>query len=140
MNKLIALVVVLLIVIFLFVYVSSQKSLTLFSISPNQTVTGTPTPHIQNANEKNTIVNLKIEKKKITDGPVALQVTQGAMVILRITSDENGIFDFLGYDQHVQLVKNGTVTLSFLASKTGHFEYDLSGEKIILGAIDVYPQ
>jgi hypothetical protein len=140
MNKLIALAVVLLIVIFLFVYVSSQKSLTLFSISSNANTTPKPTPNVQNANEKNTLVQLTIQNKKIIDGPTALQVTQGAMVILRISSDADGMLDFPGYDQHVQLVKNVTVTLSFLASKIGHFEYRLVNTKPVLGAIDVYPQ
>lgn len=139
MNKLIALTVVLLIIIFLFVYISSQKSLTLFSVSSHSGST-TPTPKIQNSTVKNTIVNLGITKKKLTGGPGALQVTQGAMVILRITSDETGMFDLPGYDQHVPLLRNETVTLSFLASRTGHFEYDLSDNKITLGAIDVYPQ
>lgn len=134
MNKLIVLTLVLLLVIFLFIYVNSQKTATLFNFGTS------PSPKPIATEVKNTIVNLVIKNKKLIDGPQALQVTQGQMVILKIAADQNGVFYFQGYNKNVYLEKGKIVVLSFLANMTGHYEYELEDSKTVLGAIDVYPQ
>lgn len=97
-----------------------------------------PTPYPTSVQIKNETVNLVIKNKKIVNGPSALQVTQGQMVIFKINADQNGTFYFHGFNKRVVLQKDQTVILSFLATMTGHFEYELENTKTILGAIDVY--
>lgn len=140
MNKLIGLTVVLLIIFGVFIYMSSQKS-QIFGISssPTQQVAGAQTTSESNM-DTNVIVNVIIKNKKITSSNASFKVTEGQMVVLKITSDQNGELHLHGYNKKVNLLKDKTVVLSFLATITGHFEYELEDSKTVLGAVDVYPR
>jgi hypothetical protein len=82
---------------------------------------------------------LKIEDRKLVEGPSTLTVRQGDSVVIKITSDEDEEFHLHGYDRSVDLVPGEEVALSFVADASGHFPYELEHNKVEIGALDVLP-
>ena len=82
---------------------------------------------------------LRIEDKKIVGGNSTLTVKQGDTVVLNITSDELEEFHIHGYDQSAELEPGVEATLTYTASASGRFPFELEKSKTELGAIEVLP-
>lgn len=85
---------------------------------------------------------LVIADGKITEGPQILAVTHGDIVEITITNttDDAEEIHVHGYNHSVELVKDTPATLSFMATASGRFPFELEKQKIDLGAIEVTPQ
>ena len=82
---------------------------------------------------------LVVKDNKLASGPETLQVTQGAMVMIHITSDAAEKLHLHGYDMSVELGKNAPATLTLIAGQSGRFTYELENSKTEIGALEVQP-
>ena len=69
-----------------------------------------------------------------------IQVEQGVMVTLYITSDREDEFHPHGYNLKTALKPPTRATLQFQADKAGRFEFELHQSHTELGALEVYPR
>lgn len=83
---------------------------------------------------------LVVRNGKLVGGQETLTVTQGDMVVIKITIDHNNEFHLHGYDKSVDLKKDKQGELSFTADTSGRFPYELHEGKIELGALEVQPK
>jgi len=89
------------------------------------------------------VFDLTIKRGRIVEGPEVIKVAEGEEVRLDFTSDAPGEVHLHGYDLHVALQPNATVSLSFVAKLTGRFGFELhksSSAHGDLGAVEVYPR
>lgn len=86
------------------------------------------------------IFNLNVSGGKIIIGQSVLRVNDGDSVSIRIISDTPDELHLHGYDLHLNLEKGVEATLSFVASTTGRFEFELEKAKIELGVLEVLPR
>lgn len=84
--------------------------------------------------------DILIKGKKIASGSDTLKVTEGDDVVFRITNDENEELHLHGYDISVDLEKDKPAELSFTATITGRFSYELEKSKTDIGALEVSPK
>ena len=82
---------------------------------------------------------LTVQNKKITSGPETITVKQGDTVAITVTADEDEEFHVHGYDRSVDLEKGVPATLSFEASASGRFMFELEESKAEIGALEVLP-
>ncbi len=86
------------------------------------------------------IFDLVIKNKKLVTGPDTLKVTEGDEVTINITSDEAEEFHLHGYDKSVDLEASKEAQLTFSASLTGRFPFELEKSKTEIGALEVSPK
>ncbi|MES2684933.1 MAG: hypothetical protein V4650_15540 [Pseudomonadota bacterium] len=77
---------------------------------------------------------------KLASGPAVISVTQGTPVTLRITTDHADELHLHGYDLTLKLPKGQAAELSFVADRSGRFEYELHHAHLDLGALEVQPR
>jgi hypothetical protein len=85
-------------------------------------------------------IELIISHGNLAKGPSVIQVTQGETVSLRVTSDRADEVHLHGYDLYLALNPNDPAVLTFIASRSGRFTYELHGAAVELGALEVYPR
>lgn len=85
------------------------------------------------------VFSLVVEKRRLVSGPYALEVRQGDQVTINITVDEPEELHLHGYDLHADLEKGKQGSLSFTASASGRFPYELENSKTEIGALEVQP-
>jgi hypothetical protein len=83
---------------------------------------------------------LTVAGGELVAGPAVIQVVQGTEVTLRIHSDRADELHLHGYDLHARIDAGGTAELSFTASRSGRFAYELHGSHRELGAVEVSPE
>lgn len=86
------------------------------------------------------VFELVVKEKKLISGPAVFSVTQGTPVTLRITVDHHDELHLHGYDLTLKLPTAQTAELSFVADKSGRFEYELHHSHVDLGVLEVQPQ
>lgn len=84
--------------------------------------------------------DLVVKDKKLVSGPAVISVPQGTPVTLRITVDHHDELHLHGYDLTLKLPTATVAELSFIADKSGRFEYELHHSHLDLGALEVQPQ
>jgi hypothetical protein len=84
--------------------------------------------------------DLVVQKRKLVAGPSALSVTQNDNVTIKITVDEDEELHLHGYNLHIDLQKGEPGELSFVASSSGRFPYELEHSSTEIGALEVQPQ
>jgi plastocyanin len=84
--------------------------------------------------------DLVVKNRKLVSGPSVLSVNQGDMVSIQITVDENEELHLHGYNLHIDLEKGIPGSLSFLASASGRFPYELEHSSTEIGALEVQPK
>lgn len=83
--------------------------------------------------------DLRIAERRIVDGPKVLRVRQNDAVTIHIASDEAEEFHLHGYDRSVDIGPDKAATLSFTASASGNFVFELEGSKTEIGTVEVLP-
>jgi hypothetical protein len=83
---------------------------------------------------------LVVQNRKLIVGPHTLNVAQNDTVTIIITADEDEELHVHGYDLHIDLKKNTKASLSFVASSSGRFPFELERSKTDLGALEVQPK
>ncbi|MES2884513.1 MAG: hypothetical protein V4709_06900 [Pseudomonadota bacterium] len=86
------------------------------------------------------VFELVVKEKKLLSGPAVLSVVQGTPVTLRITVDHHDELHLHGYDLTLKLPTAQAAELSFVADKSGRFEYELHHSHVDLGVLEVQPQ
>lgn len=86
------------------------------------------------------VFELVVKNKKLLSGPAVISVPQGTPVTLRITVDHHDELHLHGYDLTLKLPPAEPTELSFVADKSGRFEYELHHSHLDLGALEVQPQ
>jgi hypothetical protein len=82
--------------------------------------------------------DLVVENHTLVSGPSTLVVKQGDTVTINITVDESEELHLHGYDFTADL-PTGKGSLTFEASVSGRFPYELEQSKIEIGALEVQP-
>ncbi len=103
----------------------------------DRTEAPTPVSSAPQAQTKN--FTLRIAERKIIEGPTTLTVKQGDTVTIAITADEADEFHIHGYDQSAELEPGVETTLTYTASASGRFPFELEKSGTELGAIEVLP-
>ena len=83
---------------------------------------------------------LVVKDGKLLSGPTVISVPQGTPVTLRITVDHHDELHLHGYDLTLKLPTATPAELSFVADRSGRFEYELHHAHVDLGALEVQPQ
>lgn len=86
------------------------------------------------------VFELVVSNKKLVSGPSVISVPQGTPVTLRITVDHHDELHLHGYDLTLKLPSATPAELSFVADRSGRFEYELHHAHVDLGALEVQPQ
>ena len=85
-------------------------------------------------------VELVVKDKRLVSGPAVISVMQGTTVTLRITVDHHDELHLHGYDLTLKLPTAEAAELTFVADRSGRFEYELHHSHLTLGALEVQPQ
>lgn len=86
------------------------------------------------------LFELVVKDKQLVSGPAVIAVSQGTPVTLRITVDHHDELHLHGYDLTLKLPTATPAELSFVADRSGRFEYELHHAHVDLGALEVQPQ
>ncbi len=86
------------------------------------------------------VFELVIAGGKLASGPRLIQLQQGEVVTLEVTSDQNDELHVHGYDLHAQLQAHTPTTLRFEADRSGRFAYELHQARVELGVLEVQPR
>lgn len=87
------------------------------------------------------VVTLIVEKKKLISGPKTIKIPQGDTLILQIVVlDENEEIHIHGYDKSITLKKNTPAKVSFVATLSGRFPYELEHSQTEIGVLEVQPK
>ncbi len=84
--------------------------------------------------------SLKVADRKLVEGKGDIEVREGDVVNIMIVVNEDEELHLHGYDKAVDLTKDATGTLTFIASITGRFPFELEHSKTELGAVSVLPR
>ena len=104
----------------------------------NSSQTNRPEP-TGTATSTTKVFNLVVQNRTLVSGPSTLGVTQNDNVTINITVDENEELHLHGYNLHVDLEKGKPGSLSFVASTSGRFPYELEHSSTEIGALEVQP-
>ena len=85
-------------------------------------------------------ISLVVRNNEIASGNEIINLNEDDTVILTISSDVNEELHIHGYDTSVQLKSDIPVQLTFTASMSGRFPYELEESGTELGAIQVQPK
>lgn len=83
--------------------------------------------------------DLVVENRAIISGPTTLSVNEGDTVTINITVDEDEELHLHGYDKSIELEKGVPGSLTFEATASGRFPFELEHSKTDLGAVEVAP-
>lgn len=83
--------------------------------------------------------DLVVKNRKLISGEPTLTVKQGDTVAITITADESDELHLHGYDKSVEFEANNPATLTFTASQSGRFPFEMEGSKTDLGEVVVEP-
>lgn len=83
---------------------------------------------------------LVVKDKKLVSGPQVISVAQDTPVTLRITVDHHDELHLHGYDLTLKLPTAQAAELSFVADRSGRFEYELHHSHVDLGVLEVQPR
>ena len=83
--------------------------------------------------------SLVVQDRKIVSGEAQLAVQQGDTVSITITADESDELHLHGYDLSADFETGTPATLTFTASKSGRFPFEMEGAKTELGELHVEP-
>lgn len=86
------------------------------------------------------VYSLVVRKGRRVSGPELIQMHAGDPVTLEVTSDQPDELHLHGYDLHLKLLPGEPGRLSFTASHSGRFDYELHHAQLELGALEVLPQ
>ena len=86
------------------------------------------------------VFELVVKEKRLASGPQVITVTEGTSVILRITTDHHDELHLHGYDLTLKLPTASTAELSFVADRSGRFEYEMHHSHFTLGVLEVQPR
>jgi hypothetical protein len=89
---------------------------------------------------ENKTFTLIVQNRKLVSGPEILSANQGDSVTIHITVDEDEELHLHGYNLHVDLKKGIPGSLSFVASSSGRFPYELEHSSTEIGALEVQPR
>jgi len=84
--------------------------------------------------------DLVIQNRKLISGPQVMKANQDDAVTINITVDEDEELHLHGYNLHVDLEKGKPGSLSFIASSSGRFPYELEHSSTEIGALEVQPK
>ncbi|MGH8528886.1 MAG: hypothetical protein ACRETN_03445 [Nevskiales bacterium] len=85
------------------------------------------------------VFELIVEQGQRVSGPAVIRVREGTEVKLRVTADQADELHLHGYDLHLHLVAGQPALLSFVADRSGRFEYELHHAHRELGVLEVLP-
>jgi hypothetical protein len=85
-------------------------------------------------------VSIVIRGGKVVSGPGVIRVTRGQRVSLTVETDKADELHLHGYDLHLALLPNRAVSLSFTATRTGRFGFELHKAGTELGVFEIYPR
>ena len=111
-----------------------------FFIFKPQTSPANPPAATNSATPTVKTFDLVVQNKKLVAGPEKIEVTEGDQVIIRISSDTDEEFHLHGYGKSVTLKPNETSALTFNATLTGSFAFELESSKTDLGTVEVAPK
>ena len=83
---------------------------------------------------------LVLAKGRLISGPARMEVHEGDIVVVEITSDTRDELHLHGYDLRAQVTPGQPTRLSFRATRTGRFGLELHGAHSELDALEVYPR
>lgn len=83
--------------------------------------------------------SLVVEERRVVSGASTLVVQQGDTVSITITADESDEFHLHGYDLSTDFEAGTPATLTFTASQSGRFPFEMEGSKTELGELNVEP-
>ncbi len=86
------------------------------------------------------VYSLMVSKGRRVSGPELIQVHAGDAVTLEVISDQPDELHLHGYDLRLKLLPGEPGRLSFTASHSGRFDYELHHAQLELGALEVLPQ
>jgi FtsP/CotA-like multicopper oxidase with cupredoxin domain len=86
------------------------------------------------------VFDIVVKSRKVVSGSSTIQVTQGDQVTIRITADESDELHLHGYDKHVDFATDTPAELTFAASLSGRFPYEMEGSKTEIGTLEVAPK
>lgn len=95
--------------------------------------TATSTPEVKQ-------FSLKIENRKLVEGPAVISVQQGDIVSILISSNEDEEFHLHGYDKSVNLTSGIQSMLEFVADTSGRFPAELENSKTDITTLEVSPR
>lgn len=99
-----------------------------------------PTASLPPAAPAPQVYSLVVSKGRRVSGPGLIQVRAGDAVTLEVISDQPDELHLHGYDLHLKLLPGEPGRLSFTASHSGRFDYELHHAQLELGALEVLPQ
>lgn len=151
MKKLIFLTLVLIALVGGAFYINTKGGIQLFpttrvigvsptlSPTPSQSPTTekTTSPTSQQVTQDTTEAAISVQKGKIVSGPKKIMTHENSILILEITSDKDQTLTVSGYDDHVRLLKNTKVVLSFPTKIIGKFSLTLEGSPAAIGTLEV---
>lgn len=142
MNKkfIIYIVIAFVLLVGLFILVRPKQPTPPTSNQPEQTNNTSPNKETLPPTPTVKTFELVIKNKKITSGPETLQVNEGDDVSITVTSDIEEEFHLHGYDNSVELEKDKPAILSFKATLSGRFAFELEKSKTDIGVIEVLPK
>lgn len=94
----------------------------------------------ESKNDKKKVFSLIVKDGKIASSEKILSVVQGDEVVLEVVSDVADEMHLHGYDLWLDLKPNESISLKFIADKTGRFSFELEHAAVELGAIEVQPK
>ena len=83
---------------------------------------------------------LTVRSGRLVSGSSVIQVREGDRVRIELTTDTADELHVHGYDLHLNTRRGETVSLDFVAKRTGRFGLELHHSKLELGALEVYPR
>lgn len=86
------------------------------------------------------IFRLELHNRRLVSGPAVITVAQGDAVTLQIVSDKADELHLHGYDLTLNLAANVLSELSFVADRSGRFDYELHHAHHDLGVLEVVPR
>jgi heme/copper-type cytochrome/quinol oxidase subunit 2 len=98
-----------------------------------------PSVRTEGGAERAASFDIVVKGGRLVSGRRVLVVHRDDDVTLRITSDKADRFHLHGYNKLIDLAPGRTATLTFKATLTGRFTYELHGADLELGALEVYP-
>jgi hypothetical protein len=90
--------------------------------------------------QQSSVFEWVVKAGKLASGPPVLQVHEGERVNLLVKSDSSDEMHLHGYDLHARLAPGVSVSLQFVANRTGRFGLELHKAGTELGALEVYPR
>lgn len=86
------------------------------------------------------VFEIAVQKGQRVSGPEVISVPQGTPVTLRVTVDHHDELHLHGYDLTLKLPTNQAAELSFVADRSGRFEYELHHAHAGIGVLEVQPR